>query len=95
LVGIYWAINIVLALAQALIALFIIVAYVRSVRAVGSRISKTLLLLSVLVASQGLAASAAYYLLSGFTGPEVAVPLLPVTALGVAAAGILLYISTR
>ena len=95
MVGIYWGINIALALLQALIGLGLAFMYLRSTKAVGSRVSKLLLGLALLVAFQGVAASVSYYLLAGATGPEVAIPLIPISLLGTVVAGTLFYIASR
>ena len=95
MLGIYWAINIALALIQAVIALALLAMYIHSMRALGAKASKLLLTLASLLALQGAVASISYYLLAGTTGPEVAVPLIPVTLLGVLVAGTLFYIVSR
>ncbi|MCE4610355.1 MAG: hypothetical protein F7B17_00080 [Desulfurococcales archaeon] len=95
MLGLYWALNIILALIQAVIALALLAMYIQSVRALGGKASKLLLALSSLLAFQGVVASISYYMLSGTTGPEVAIPLLPVTLLGVLVAGTLFYIVSR
>ena len=95
MLGLYWTLNIILALIQAAIAIAVLAMYIQSVRALGGKASKLLVALSSLLALQGVVAGVSYYMLSGTTGPEVAIPLLPVTLIGVLVAGTLFYIVFR
>ena len=96
MVGVYWLTNIAMSAAEAAVALAALLVYLRLGVKIKSRTAAALTLLAgSLVAHALLSIAASVKMMAAGEGPEVAIPLIPQSAMGLAAALTLLYITTR
>ncbi|MGC9067750.1 MAG: hypothetical protein ACP5IZ_02040 [Thermoprotei archaeon] len=94
MVGIYWSINIIITIINLIILIIISNLYMKSHRALRSKISASLLLFAILLLIQSLLTTLTYIRFSNY-GPEIAIPLIPINMLGLLAMLILLWLSKQ
>ncbi|MGC9164718.1 MAG: hypothetical protein ACP5GU_03205 [Thermoprotei archaeon] len=95
MVGIYWSINIIITIINLIILIIISNLYMKSHRALRSKISASLLLFAILLLIQSLLTTLTYIRFSNYYGPEIAIPLIPINMLGLLAMLILLWLSKQ
>ena len=87
MVGIYWLLNLTLSSIQGVVALVILVTYLRALGAVRSGKARALAFLSLaLLLHSVFSLIASALMISNGLGREVALPLIPVNALSLAVA---------
>jgi|BEDMetMinimDraft_2_1075160.scaffolds.fasta_scaffold03308_4 hypothetical protein len=78
---IFWPINISLAIATAILSLWMLIIAFKNRRSIKSRITNYFAIFTSLIFIESVTATGVYFLLSLNYGPDVAIPLIPLNTL--------------